>query len=344
MAYVLSVAVLLGILATDANAASCATQSQMSTEQRDALSSAARSVMGHVQTGDTEAIRADTIPAVAADFAGIATSVTNLKALVERATLTVDALYLLDASTDSAAAGHVDFYCGSPVVVLNFTSLPAGNYALAILHATGVDHPQQVSLILAKTVENQNHWLLAGFFSKPMTEAGHDGLWYWSSARQYAQQKMRLNAWLYYRLASDLLDPVDFLSSPNLQKLQHEAEQIQPESLPETSPVTLTADGGSFHLVSVATTSDFGGLDLEVHYTPDAEQASQLKDASAARKQVVAIMTGLLTQHPELQAAFHGVWVRADQGDASLFALELPMEAILASTQSSVPRTGSVLR
>jgi hypothetical protein len=43
-------------------------------------------------------------------------------------------------------------------------------------------------------------------------------------------------------------------------------------------------------------------------------------------------MSALLAQHPELQQAFHGIWVHADQGDASLFALELPMQQIASAT------------
>jgi len=44
-------------------------------------------------------------------------------------------------------------------------------------------------------------------------------------------------------------------------------------------------------------------------------------------------MTALLAQHPGLRQAFHGMWVHADQGDSSLFALELPMDQIATGTQ-----------
>jgi hypothetical protein len=45
-------------------------------------------------------------------------------------------------------------------------------------------------------------------------------------------------------------------------------------------------------------------------------------------KQVTDIMSALVIQHPELRGAFHGIWVHADQGSASLFSLELPMNSI----------------
>jgi hypothetical protein len=322
----------------DANAASCTTQSQMTATQRDTLAAAARAILAQVQSGDTQALRASTIPQVAADFGGIAASATSLKALILGAAITVDDLYALDASTEPAGAPRTDFYCGSPVVALNFTGLPPGIYALGILHATGVQQPQQVALILAKTADNR--WMLAGFFSKPMTEAGHDGMWYWASARKYAQMKQDWGAWFYYRLAAQILDPVEFLSSSNLEKLHHEADAAKPQNLPDGSaPVTLTANGSNFALTNVDTTTALGPLDLDVHYTPDPTQAAQLRNPPAARSQMVAVMTALLSQHPELRTAFHGMWVHADQGSTTLFALELPMDGIAAGQQSPSPNS-----
>ena len=330
------------MLSLTARAASCKTQSQMTAAQRDALSSAARTMVGEVQSGDMQALRSSTIPAVAADFSGIAGSVDSLKPLVQRAAITVDSLYALDASTDSAGAARTDFYCGTPVVVLNFTDLPPGTYALAILHATGVPHPQQISLILSETADHR--WMLGGFFSRPMTEVGHDGLWYWAAARKYAQMNMNWDAWFYYRIAAYFLDPVEFLSSPNLEKLQHEEDKVHPDNLPGTKPLMLGAHGSVFQVTAIDTTAAFDALDLEVHYTPDAAQTAQLRDPPTARKQVTEVMTALLALHPELHDAFHGIWVQADQGSASVFSLELPMDQIVPGTQPPVKSSDSATR
>jgi len=330
------------MLPLTARAASCKTQSQMTAAQRDALSSAARTMVGEVQSGDMQALRANTIPAVAADFSGIAGSVDSLRPLVQRAAITVDSLYALDASTESAGTARTDFYCGTPVVVLNFTDLPPGTYALAILHATGVPHPQQISLILSETAEHR--WMLGGFFSRPMMEAGHDGLWYWVSARKYAQRNMNWDAWFYYRIAAYFLDPVEFLSSPNLEKLQHEEDKVHPDNLPGTKPLLLAAHGSVFQVTAIDTTAAFGALDLEVHYTPDAAQTAQLRDPPTARKQVTEVMTALLALHPELHDAFHGIWVQADQGSASVFSLELPMDQIVPGTQPPMTSSDSATR
>ena len=318
----------LGVLAPVARAASCTTQSQMTPADRNALSSAARSMLSEVQNGDVNGLKANTLPAVAADFSGIASSVQNLAPDVKTATITVDEIYGLDSSTDQAGAASTQFFCGSPVVVLNFTGIPPGKYALALIHATGVEKPQQVSLILA---QNAGRWMLAGFFAKPMIHAGHDGLWYWVSARKFKQSNGRWAAWIYYRMAANLLEPLDNLSSPNLQKLQRETDEAKPADFPSDKPVTVNSPAGAFQLTAVDTTTAFGGLDLDVHYTPDPGQAAQLHDPPAARKQVEGVMTALLTAHPELKEAFHGMWVHADQGNGSLFALEIPMNQIAAA-------------
>jgi hypothetical protein len=319
------------------DAATCTTQSQMTAAQRDALAGTARTILSQMQSADVQALRGNTIPAVAADFSGIAASVENLKPLIQSATITVNNLYLLDAATQPAGAPRTDFYCGQPVVALNFTDLPSGIYALAIVHATGVPQPQQISLILAKSPPEK--WMLAGLFGKPMNLLGHDGLWYWTSARKYSQENMNWNAWLYYHIATDLLNPIDSLSSANLEKLQHEMEKVKPASLPGSNPLPLTARGANYSVTAIGTTTTFGSLDLDVHYTPDAAQASQLRDPPMARQQVMSLMSSLLEQHPELHEAFHGIWVHADQGQATLFALDLPMDGIGAIPASGKGQT-----
>lgn len=326
----------IALITESAGAASCLTQAQMAPPQRDALANQARSFIALVQSGDTASLRARLLPAIASDFDGIAASVTTLKPLVQDATITVDNLYLLDASKDQPGAPRTQFFCGSPIVVLTFNGIPPGNYALAILHATGVPKPQQISIILAQSPANQ--WQLAGFYSKPMIEADHDGIWYWTSARKYTKDHSNLAAWLYYSIADNLLSPVDFLASPNLDKLHQEWQQSRPPNLSPNGSMMVDASGAAFNVINMATSTDFGGLDLVLHYTPDPTQTAQLRTPVTARQQVTQLMTALLAQHPELRQAFHGIWVHADQGQSDLFALELPMNQI-ATAQ---PATSSI--
>lgn len=329
-----------GWLPGRAVAASCTTQAQMSPAQRQSLVDASRAMMAQVQSGNAQALRANTLPAVAANFAGIQQSVEYLAPLVQSATITVDDLYYLDASTDPPNEAQTDFYCGSPVVGLDFNGLPPGKYALAILHATGVSKPQEVSLILSEAQDSR--WMLAGFFDKPMILGGHDGVWYWQEARKYAHGQGDWSAWFYYQIATYLLNPVDFLASSNLEKLRQEASQLHAQLPAANSPITVAANGSSFKVSSVDTTTVFGPLDLEVHYLPDPSQLTELRSPVAARKQVSDLMAALLASHPELGSAFHGMWLHADQGNASIFALELPMTDVAppAAGRAATPPAG----
>jgi hypothetical protein len=319
-----------GIELPRVHAAECATQSQMPAAERQPLLSLARVLLAQIQNGNVQALRENTLPAAAGDFSAMSNSVAHLQPLIRSASVSVDQLYILDDATGPQAASPTEFYCGSPVVSFSFPSLPQGTYALAIVHATGVPQPQMISLILSRAADNR--WMLAGLFDKPMIAAGHDGLWYWVAARKYAQQKMDWNAWFYYHMATTLLDPLDFLSSPNLQKLQQEAAQIRPQDLPGAAAMSFYQQGALFTVNAIDTTAALGSLDLDVHYTPSGAQAAQLSNPVAARNQVTAVMAALLRMHPELRDAFHGIWVHADQGSASLFALELPMNQIASAT------------
>lgn len=312
-----------------AYSASCTTQAQMNATQRDSLANAAHSLLADFQTGNVQALQQNSMPQLAANFNGISSSVEHLKPVLQSATLTVDNLYLLDASDNPPQAAPTDFYCGSPVVSMHFGTLPKGTYALAILHATGMKDPQQFSLVLSQAAGGR--WLLGGFFDKPMISAGHDGLWYWQNARNYAQSREAWSAWLYYQMASDLLEPVNFISSPNLQKLHQEADQVRPGNFPGAKPMTLTVRGATYAVNAVSTTTAFGALDLDVRYAPDATEAAQLQNPPQARQQVTEIMAALVELHPGLKQAFHGIWLHAQQGPSSLFALELPMPQITSA-------------
>lgn len=311
-----------------ARAASCKTQSQMTAAERDSLVAISRNLANEVQTGNVQAMRVNTIPAVASDFSGIEATVASLRPAVQQATITVDSLFSLDSTTEPAGSPRTDFFCGSPVVVLDFTDLPPGIYAMTIVHATGVPKPQQIALVLAQGADHR--WMLGGFFAKPLTEGGHDGLWYWVSARKFAQKNQPWAAWFYYRAAAYYLTPVQFLSSPNLEKLQHEQDQIKPDNLPGAKPLIINSQGVVYQVTAIDTSSELGALDLEVQYSPDTSQIAQLHDPPTARKQVTQVMTALLALHPELHDAFHGIWVHANQGTDSIFSLELPMDQIAA--------------
>jgi hypothetical protein len=316
-------------------AVTCTTESQMAAADRTQLQQAAMALAGHVQAGDTAAVKAQTIAAVAAQFDGIAGTMAGIQPALQHATLTVDELYSLDA-TDLKAAGDAEFFCSLPAstltVEISIPNLPPGKYALAVVHATGVKNPQALSMVLANDPAGSGSWKLAGFFVRPMTMGGHDGVWFWRQARDYATRKQLWDAYFYYQTAQFLLDPVDFLTSPNLEKLQREAEQSRPDGLPGSDPMHLNAGGQTLSVTNLHTGELSDELELVVEY-----QATPNQDPVAARAQVTAVMRALLALHPELRSAFHGLWVYANTANNQHpFALELPMDQIQTSSSSPV--------
>lgn len=310
--------------ASAALAVSCTTQSQMKDADRELLVQAARGLAANVQANNAAAVKDATIPSVAAQFDGIAASIQAVAPLIQGATLTVNALYGLNAADLKSPQDETQFFCGvsmsSMRVDITIPQLPPGNYALAILHATGVAHPQQVTMIL----ENEGgKWKLAGFFVRPLTAAGHDGVWYWTEARDYAKKKQNWNAYFYYQTAVYLLSPVDFLASPNLEKLQGEEGATAPGGLPSAQPMLLSANGETYRITNLHTDGSLGGLDLVLNY-----QAENTADPVATRSRNVNLMKAMLSAHPELRDAFHGLWVYANSANQRPFANELPMAQI----------------
>jgi hypothetical protein len=317
------------LLAPAAYGNSCLTQAQMTAAQRSYLMNVAETLVSQVQTGDVNGLKTNTLASVAANFTGIYNSAMTLRPDIQGAGITVDALFGFDTGTGQQTAAS-QFFCspnGSAMtMVLNFSALPPGKYALAILHATGVPKPQQISLILA--MNEQQQWKLAGFSSKPLLLNGKDGVWYWSEARHYSQRKMDWAAWFYYQIAEYLVEPASFLSSPNSERLTKEAAGVRPANLPDSKPVMVERSGETFAISRVNTSDQLGSLDFVVYYTPNAGQEAELRDPAQARKQVVDLMAAMLALHPGLKTAFHGVWVFAATGNVTHFSLELPMNQI----------------
>lgn len=319
----LAMVLMLSPAAFKALAVSCTMQGEMTDDQRSALLQSARKIALAVQDGDSAAVRSMTIASVAARFDPIAASIQRVAPSITQAVITIDAMYLLDASDLKSVQDQTQFFCDAPNNALHeevtIPQLPPGNYGLAIVHATGVKNPQQLALLL----EKEGDWRLAGFFSKPLLFAGHDSLWYWSRARTFQQGGQAWNAHFYYQIASNLASPVQFLSTPNLQKLDREQAAVQAAGLPGLQPVVLNSNGQMFSIASIAPDDSLGGLDLLVHYS-----TTDTSDPVATRARNLELMKALLMQHPGLRQGFRGLWVFADAPGQPPFGIEQTMSEI----------------
>ena len=170
----------------------------------------------------------------------------------------LNAMYLLDATSLTAPA-DTQFFCsnanGSMTVTVSMHSLPPGKYAVILAYVLGAATPGQspsatvgqLGFILGL---EGNSWKLGGVFLRPGVLEGHDGVWWWQRARELAKQNTPWAAYFSYDTARYLLVPVDFISSPNLEKLGQEQAQIK-ESPAEAFPYTLQDGARTWKINSV---------------------------------------------------------------------------------------------
>jgi hypothetical protein len=323
-----------------AHAETCTTQSGLSDTERNGLADAASTLAEKVQANDAVYLRTTSVAEVQKDFGAMQYLVGVTAPKLTGGTPTVDQVYVLDAASlkrgADGSAPDAQFFCSlnRSTMEADFVipSLPPGKYGFAIVNiaaAPGASQPAPWRLTFLLRQE-QGKWLLAGFYPKSLTAAGHDGLWYWTQARQMAKEKQPWNAWLYYQAAATLLRPADFVLSTHLDKLHTETVAAAPPALsegisPDTPLVIKTANGTEYHFTSLAVDDSLGqsALDIAVHL-----RADSLADPAAARKRNTDAMLALLAAYPELRKPFHGIWMYTETTGRPPFATEQPMAEI----------------
>ncbi len=312
-------------------AQTCQTQAQMKAADRDALAQVGRQMAGQAVAGNADGLKAMATEALQKDFDGVAHAVADLKG-DQDATVTIRNIYLLDDSTAAPGEDSTQFYCGlvnTPEhVTFTLPDLKPGRYGLIIAHATGIAQPRQMSFV----VQDQGGWKLAGVIIKPLTAAGHDGLWYWQQARDFAKKHELWNAYLYLETAKALLMPVGFLSSQNSEKLQGEQQADMPVDWPtQGKPLQVTVGGKPVPVIGMRMLAAEGtGKDITLIISYRMENA----EATSTVQQVnPAVAQALVTRLPELRSAFSQVLVIAfppstNGVDGNGYPTTLPMKSL----------------
>jgi hypothetical protein len=318
MVFVLAIAALVPALA---QAASCVGQAELSAQDRAALSGAAGQLLQSVFGGDTAALKTALQPAEASAWESIRSAVEQSGDLLKNGHPKLRNLYLLDASMQSAPA-DTQFFCtsanGALTVSINMPGLPPGKYAVILADAEGAPLAGQIGLILA---EDAGAWKLAGLSIRPGSLNGHDGVWYWSRARTLAQAD-GWTAFYLYEAARSLLLPVDFLGSPNLDKLRGEQQQVL--NGPQTAFPYKVPDGDrTWKVLAVLFDASLRQPDLAVMY-----ESTGVTDSAAQRTEAIAVLSAFLKTQPGLRSNFHGLWAVASTGGKTTPVMELPMEKI----------------
>jgi hypothetical protein len=250
-------------------------------------------------------------------------------------------LYLLDAAS-LAAPADTQFFCsnasGSLTVTLTMRALPPGRYAVVLADAVGpaqsadaqaaaAAQSGQLALILAWDGSGPAAgWKLGGLSVRPRSLEGHDGVWYWTRARSLAKEdQARIDfwsAWYSYEAARLLLVPVDFISSPNLEKLDQEQAQIK-NSPQSVFPYSLADGARTWKIESVRLDATLLHADLGVSY-----ESTGVTDPAAVRTEAMAVLSALLKAQPGLRVNFHGLWAYVVKDGKRTPVMELPMAQI----------------
>jgi hypothetical protein len=306
-------------------AQTCYTGSEIDPPTAKAVDAAAQQYFRMSAQGDVAGLRANAMPEIAASFSGIEQAVVGNQPYFAEGQPSDTRIFVLDASEAKAAMARADFYCGiynsADRIVFSIPNLPPGHYAVTIAKTAG-EHPTTLTMVLEDA--GKNSWKLAGYYARMNSIGAHDGQWFLRKARDYKQEGKRFDAWLYYLTAWDLIAPVNFMGTPQLDKLSDEIQAARPADLPSASaPLELIAGGKKFLIADMAAVPVPGDLDLRVQYTtPDAG------NPTLATQDNVTVSKALLAKYPELREAFGAVIARAVDADSHSYSTLTPMKDV----------------
>jgi hypothetical protein len=318
-----SMALALLLVPLASRAVSCTTQAELGSLDRDALATIAGRLANAVTRQDFATLQADLLPQEASEWEGIRATVEQAAPLVKGGQFMLRNVYLLDASSQTAPA-DTQFFCsnstGSLTVTITMSALPPGRYAVVLADAVGAPLAGQLGLVLAWDGA-ATAWKLAGLTERPGIFDGYDGVWYWARGRALAKVDP-WSAWYSYDAARYLLLPVDFLSSPNLDKLRQEQALITP-SPQNAFPLSLQGGDRTWKIEAVGLDPALHEPDLGVVY-----ESTGVTDPAALRTEATAVMNAFLKAQPGIRANFHGLWAYAEKDGKRNPVMELPMAKI----------------
>ncbi len=302
----------------------CSSGPDMDAAAKSAIDSAAKQYLEMSKNGDVAGLKANSIPQITGDFGSIEQAVVTNKQYLAEGPSTITGTYLLNNSEAKAPEPRAEFYCGiynSPDRLAFFIpNLPPGRYAIAIQKVNGKD-PITLTLVLQNLA---GAWKLAGYYPRLDEIGGHDGEWYLTQARAYKAKGQVHNAWFYYLTAWDLTAPVNFMSTPQLDKIADEMQSARPGDLPsDSAPLNLSANGKVFKVTELTAVPVDNNLDLRIRYV-NAEAAN----SGAAFQDNVAVIKAIVAKYPEVRDAFNSIIARAVDSSGHEYGTLLPVKEI----------------
>lgn len=323
---------IVGASAPAASGQSCQTSADLDDAPRAAITAAGQRYFDMAANGDAASLRQNAVPALAADFSGVESAIKERQQDLAGAQATTKVFLLELEGTEPMP--HAEFLCGvfgkngqtANSAAFYLDNLAPAKYAVVIFDATTPHARTNISFILQQVGTD---WKLAGLYVKPAQLAGHDSDWFSARAREYKSKGQPHNAWLYALEARSLLAPVPFMSTQATDKLDIEAQSVEPPDVPANGKTvdlvagTTVAGTTTYKLTALFPAAVGNDLDLIVKY-----QAADVSDTNKAYAANVAVMKALVAKYPELRDAFAGVVARATDPSGHDYGTLLAMKDI----------------
>lgn len=306
----------------------CETSSDMDAATQTALTNTALHYYDLIAKGDSATLRQNSIPALTADFSGIAATITANQSALAAAAPTARPAFLLTAQ-GTEPLPHAEFFCGvfgrngqtSGSAAFYLNGLAPGKYGVVILDAPSAKGVYTVSEILQ---QQGSDWKLGGLYIKDAHFNGHDSNWFISQAEAFQKKGETHNAWLYYVVARTLISPLPFMSTAATDKLYDESQKVQPADFPEEGKTSdLSAGAATYKLIALFPEVVGNDLDLIVKY-----QVPSIADSNQTYESNMAVMKALVSKFPELRDAFTSVVARAVDPSGHDYGTMLAMKSI----------------
>ena len=167
-------------------------------------------------------------------------------------------------------------------------------------------------------------WKLAGYYPRLDAIGGHDGQWYLAKAREYKGKGQSHNAWFYYLTAWDLLAPVNFMSTPQLDKVSDEMQAARPADLPSNGSTMSLSTGRGVQ----GGGNRAGGDRQQPLLAHGLTQPPDATNARLANQDNMAVIKALVAKYPEVRDAFYAVVARAVDASGHDFVTMMGMKEI----------------
>jgi hypothetical protein len=287
----------------------CQSKDDIPEAARKTVAAAAQQVFDQTENGDINSLKANAVPSLQSNFSGPTAAVNDNKDAIKGTKAQLRGIYLLDTGATPGPDGV--FYCGifgadgmSPgTAEFDLPGIPNGKYAISIQDFVGNKGPYSLTVIF----QDMSGWKIAGYYIRPESSLGHDGLWYLQQARDYKSKGQAHNAWFYYQTSWDLLAPVTFMNSKMLGKITTELNSVQPKDIPVGgNPVTFNAGGKSYKITDMSVYKTDKDFDLAIKYS-----VPSTADFNGTQADARNLANALVTQYPELKNGFNNIWAHA---------------------------------